>query len=368
MKTLRLSLAACLASASISLLPGVSTPPLGFTTVTCLPNSDTIVGLPMRQNADFVGVISGAPEILTEPTGEARITVSGSPAFTVDQYAGSYYIKFKDSDPAAAGDGQWFAITGNAADTITVDLNGGTIDAVSGAAFEVLKFWTLDELFPPGNCTTDPATTGNAIVASTSQLTSGRRTVLLIPDLTGSGINLSASAGYFVHDGTWKKVGSGSTNFGSTQLWPDNFFTIRHPSSVGSSTTYTITGEVEMGTINIPLNTEATTSQDNFIAMPRPVDVTLNSLNLGNTSAFMTSTSQLTSGRRDILLVYDNTSALQNKSASAAYYFHAGVWKKVGAGSADFGSDVIPASAGFVIRKYQSGTGATAIWQCSVPY
>lgn len=380
MKTLRFSLATLMVCGSLQVLDAASTPPMGYVTITCLPNSDTIVGLPMRQNADFVGTLSGDPEILTtiidpgppevtEPTGEARFTVSGSPNFTVDQYAGSYYIKFKDTTPTpAAGDGQWFAITANTADTITVDLNGGSADAVSGAAFEVLKFWTLDELFPPGDCTTDPATTGNAIVASTSQLTSGRRTTILLPDLLSSGINLSSTSAYYVNAGVWKKVGSGSTDFGSTQFWPDNYFTIRHPSTVNAATSYTVTGEVETASLNIPLATNATTSQDNFIGLPRPVDVTLNNLNLGGTSAFMDSTSQLTSGRRDLLLVFDNAAALQNKSATAVYYFHNSIWKKVGGGSTDFGTDVIPAGGGFMIRKYQTGTGATVIWKNTSPY
>lgn len=378
MKTLRLSLTALLGCGALSFLPAASTPPLGFVTITCPANSDTIVGLPMRQNADFVGTISGAPEILTtiidpgppeitEPSGEARVTVSGTPAFTVDQYAGSYYIKFKDSDPAAAGDGQWFAITENTADTITVDLNGGDIDAVSGAAFEVLKFWTLDELFPPGDSTTDPATTGNAIVASTGQLSFQRRTEILLPDLTTEGINLAPSQIFYVHSGIWKKQGGGTDNFGSTQLWPDVYLIIRHPVAVTSATSYTITGEVEMGSLDIPLTTSSTGPQDNFIALPRPVDVTLDQLNLGNTPAFVSSVGQLSFQRRDELYVFDNTAQLNNKSPSAIYYYHDLKWKKQGGGIADFGSDVIPAGAGFFIRKYQSD-GSTVFWENAPSY
>ena len=57
----------------------------------------------------------------------------------------------------------------------------------------------------------------------------------------------------------------------------------------------------------------------------------------------------------------DATAAL-NKAPSAIYYYNSGIWKKVGAGNTDVGNDVIPAGYGFIIRKYQSGTGATASW------
>ncbi len=336
--------------------------------ITCPPNSDTIVGLPLRQNAAFSGTLSADPDTTTTP-GSAILTLSGTPGLTVNAYANQYYVKFADTTPTpAAGDGQWFSITSNTAGSITVDLNGGSIAAVSGARLEVLKFWTLAELFNPAASTTDPLTTGNAIVASTSTTTFGRRTSVLFPDLATPGINLAASAIYYVHSGIWKKSGQGDTNYGSTQLWPDMYIVIRHPSAVTSSTVYTVTGEVEMGDFVIPLSTQASAQQDNFISITRPVDVSLNNLNLGGTSAFISSTSETTFGRRDQLMVFDNTQQAQNKSATAIYFYHNGIWKKSGFGSTDYGTDVIRAGAGFMIRKYQSGNGATVFWKNTNSY
>lgn len=347
---------------------GVATNPVGYMSITCLPSSDTIVGLPLRQNAAFSGTLSADPDTTTTP-GSAILTLSGTPGLTVNAYANQYYVKFADTTPTpAAGDGQWFSITANAAGSITVNLNGGTIAALAGARLEVLKFWTLAELFNPADCTTLATTTGNAIVASTSTLLSGRRTEVLYPNLTTAGINLSSSATYYVHSGIWKKAGSGDTNFGATQLWPDVYFAIRQPSTVTSATVYTITGEVEVGDFCIPLGTQISVGQDNFISLTRPIDVTLDDLNLGGTSAFVSSTSTLLSGRRDQLLVFNNSVAARNRSASATYYYHGGMWKKTDTGDTNMGSTVIPAGTGFIIRKYRTLTGETVIWKNSPTY
>jgi uncharacterized protein (TIGR02597 family) len=339
------------------------TTPVGYISQTCAANSDTIVSLPLRQSAAAAGALSGAPDTATVP-GSAIYTLSGSPGFTVDAYAGTHYVKFT----SGADIGRWYAITANTANTITVDLNGATVGAVDTDTLEILKFWTLNELFNPAASTTDPLTTGNAIVASTSQLAAGRRTSVLLPDMTSAGINLAPTTTYYVNGGIWKKQGSGATDFGGDQLWPDSYFIIRNPSAVTSPTTYTVTGEVEVGEFDVALGTQAGTSQDNFVGIPRAVDVALNDLNLGGTAAFVDSTSQLAAGRRDQLLVFNNAASGQNKAPVTTYYRNAGLWKKQGGGATDFGADVIPAGSGFIIRKYQSGTGATANWDNTAAY
>lgn len=360
MKTILYSLLAA-AACGMALGQTAYTNPVGYVSQQCKGNSDTIVAIPLRKSSAFAGTLSAAPDTITTP-GSAILSLSGTPNLVVNAFAGSYYAKFKKSSPAAAGDGQWFSITANAAASLTVNLNGAAISAVSGAALEVIKYWTLNELIDPALSTTDYTTTGNVMMASTSELSGGRRTQLLIPNLIGNGVNLSPTTTYYVNAGIWKKNAAGSTNFGIDQLWPDTYFIIRHPSQVLTHTTFTATGEVEPTDINVGLRTQALVSQDNYVGIPRPVDTTLNALNLGGTAAFLTSTSELSGGRRDQLLVYNNAAVGKNKAPSVTYYYNAGIWKKNAAGSTDFGSDVIPAGAGFVIRKYKSGDGADDIW------
>lgn len=356
---------ALLAASGFVTAQPVFTSPAGYVSITCLPNSDTIVGLPLRTSAAYTGVLSATPDTTTTP-GSAILSLSGNPGLTANEFAGAYYVKFKDSTPAATGDGQWFSITANGTSSITVDLNGGTIAALSGAQLEVLKFWTLAELFPPADCTTDPATTKTAIVASLDSSAEGRRTQVLVPDLLTPGINQAPSGIYYVRNGNWVKAGT-EENSNSLPLWPDVYFRIRQPASVISPTTYTINGEVELGKFVVPLTTQASIRQDNFVAIPRPVDITLNQLNLANTGAFVSSTSALASGRRDELLVFDNAKAISNKSASAIYFFHNGIWKKPGS-AADQGAVVIPSGAGFIIRKFPTGDGRTVLWNNTQTY
>jgi uncharacterized protein (TIGR02597 family) len=361
LKSLSLFALAALAGAGFALGLATTTP-VGYVTVECKANSDTIVGVPLRQSAEFVGTLNGAPDTTTTP-GSAILTLDGTPGLTVNDFANTHYVKFKNTTPTpAAGDGQWFVITANAAGTLTLNLNGGSIAAVDGAALEVIKFWTLAELFNPAASTTSAATTGNAIVESTSQLIAGRRTQILIPNYETVGINAAASVVYYEHENIWKRVGDGANNNGTAQLWPDRYFIIRNPSTVAQSTFYTSTGEVEPSDFAIDLATRAAGAQDNQVCLVRPIDVTLNGLGLGGTTAFMSSETQLIAGRRDQLLVFNNALPGINKAASPVYYYHEGLWKSVGGGATDRGTDVISAGSGFIIRKYQTGTGATDEW------
>ena len=339
------------------------TNPVGYVSQPCAANSDTIVGVPLRSAPVAAGALSVDPDTTTTP-GSAILTIAGTPGFTPSAFAAVDYVKFN----SGAGAGQWFTVTANDATTITVNLNGGTIAAAAADTLEVIPFWTLATLFDPTTATTDPTTTTNAIVASTSTLAAGRRTQILVPNFAGVGTNLASASIYYINGSIWKKIGDGNTSHNADQLWPDTYFTIRNPAAVTSATTYTVSGSVEPYAISVPLVTQATIAQDNFVALPRPIDTTLNALNLGGTAGFMTSTSTLAAGRRDQLLVFDNAAAIINKATSAIYYYNGGIWKKVGGGTADFGTDVIPAGAGFMIRKYQSGTGATSPWSNTPGY
>lgn len=359
---------AALAGAGFALGQNTTTP-VGYVTIECKANSDTIVGVPLRQSAAFVGTLNGAPDLITTP-GSAILTLAGTPGLTANEFANTHYVKFKNTLPTpAAGDGQWFVITANAAGTLTANLNGGSIAAVDGAGLEVIKFWTLAELFNPSQSTNNPATTGNAIVSSAGTNTITRRTSVLIPNYAGTGINLSSAYTFYVLESAkqWRLQGDATTNQGDFQLWPDLYFIIRHAAAVTGPTNYTATGEVETEDFSINLNTQVAISQDNFIALTRPVDVTLNDLNLGGTAAFMSSTGTNTLTRRDQLFVFDNTATGFNKSSSATYFYHNGIWKKSGDNDVDHGSDVIPAGSGIRIRKYKTASG-TAVWDQTTPY
>ncbi len=334
------------------------TSPVGYVTQSCAANSDTIVGLPLRIPTVAAGALSTASDTTTIP-GSAILTLSGTPGFTVNAFQNTHYVKIS----SGTASGNVFVITANTANTLTIALNGVTLNAVTADTLDVVKFWTLADLFNPTTATIDPLTTPHAIVASTSTAPAGRRTELLIPDYTSVGNNKAPSKNFYINAGIWKQVGQGATSFDTFQLWPDSHFIIRNPLAVTSATSYVNSGQVDSINNVTYIATDATSKQDSYMSLVRPVDLTLNQLGLGATSAFVDSISSAPSGRRDEILIYDNSVATINKSPSANYYYFNSAWRKVGqAATSDFGTDVISAGSGFVVRKYQTATGATAKW------
>jgi len=363
MKSISYSLIA--AAAAVGMAFGADTAttnPVGYTTVSCLPNSDTIVGLPLRISATGASALS-APVAVNGAS--ATLSVTGTP-FAASAFTGTHYAKIT----SGTNTGKWFAITGNTANSVTVDLNGATLSATTNDKFEIIKFWTLAELINPATATTDPATTPNAVVASLNAAGNGRRTEILLPDLLTPGVNLSPAATFYVTGGEWRKSGEAG-NFNTYQLWPDTYFIVRNPSAVTSATKYIASGEVDTSKFTVSLATQALERQDNFVALPRAVDIKLNELGLANTSAFVSSTGTAQNARQDEILVFDNTSAARNRAPSATYYYLAAGatpgWRKVGSG-ADAGEDVIKGGSGLIIRKQKNNTGNTANWENTPNY
>lgn len=338
----------------------VTSDPIGFNKVTCLNNSDTIVGVPLRKEGSQSTKLSADP--VTNP--DTSVTLAVTATLSAGQFS-KHYAKFVDG----AKDGSWYDITANDTSSITIDLNGDTLSGVvAGDSLVIAEHWTLDTLFDPAIATTDPTTTGHAIVASTNTLSTGRRTELQLPDRSALGTNLPPFGRYYIHGGIWKLSGGGNTDWGSLMLEPDSFMTIRHPSSVSQPTTFRCIGEVELGTFTVPLNTIVSGEQDNLIGIPRPVNLTLEDLDLRGSLAFVSSTNTLSTGRRDQLLVFDNEIQLRNKAPSARYYVHNNIWKLSGGGNTDRGTDVLPAGSAFIIRKYQTLDGATVMWNNTAAY
>ena len=350
----------------------VFTNPLGWNNVTCLNDSDTIVGVPLRiQGSQTTFSLASAPTI---DAGSATLTLS-SGNLTPSGLT-RHYVKFKSGTKS----GSFYDITANDATTITINLNGDVLTgATTGDSVGIVEYWTLDTLFPPAEATTDWTETpegsgnwvqnGNAIVASTNIFPTGRFTEILLPRTGTEGINLAPEGRYFVYNGQWHRSTSGFEDFGSTILYPDTLLTIRNPPTVAHPTVFKNLGDVETGPLVIPLGTREAGPQDNYIAVPRPLDVTLEELNLRQSpGAFMPSTDLFPGGRRDEVLVFKNEDQLLNKAPEARYFVLNGVWLRSTKGFVDYGSAVIPAGSGIIIRKYQVAGGVTSFWKNTPTY
>lgn len=352
----------------------VTTEPIGFNLVTCLRNSDTIVGVPLRQQGSLRLMLTAVPSVngdsvtLTLPTG----------SLTAGALTG-HYLKFVDGARA----GRWYDVqtattgTANTTSAVTISLNGDTIGAATtGNSVIIAQYWTLDTLFPPTGATTSwtetPASSGNwvpnghAIVASSTASLTQRRTEVIFPDEIGTGTNRLPAELLYITGGLWRKPGIAGSQ-GNRVISPDSIFTIRHRPGVSYSTTFRSVGEVEVGKFNIPLATNTVGKRDTYIAIPRPIDVRLDEMNLVESGAFVTSSTASLTQRRDELLVYDNTTTQMNKIPIIAYYHTGGVWRKSGSALSQ-NDQLISAGAGFVIRKFPTTTGETILWENTPSY
>ena len=329
----------------------VTTDPVGFTKITCLGNSDTIVSLPLTRPAEFVGTIQSV-------SGNV-ITITGSTAWTPNQFVyvsgtqpKTYYALIGSGTTANPKEGAIYTITANGANTLTLNLNGDSISAVpAGTSVSVIPYWTLNTVFPASDA-------GVSFTPSTSIFS--LQTAILLPDTMSAGINLAPTKTYFFYNNAWRQFGQdASVDHGDDVLPPHSSFTIRNNGA--TSTTLACLGGVMMKKVMAPLATQTSTQQDNFTSIIRPIDVSLNNLGLISSGAFTASTSIF--NLADELLVFDNTQTGINKSPSVTYFYYNGAWRKFGQDvTVDFGTDTIPAGSGFIIRKASTPQGSTVFW------
>ncbi len=355
--------------------------PVGFTTTTCLSNSDTFVSLPFTRAPEFVGGISSAAGNI--------ITVSGSPNWTTSPkqfvyvagtQANHYYALIGGGGASNPKEGHYYPITDNGTNTLTVtttaadDLTG----IVANTQVLVIPYWTPATVFP--------ATDANVSFTATTS-TATYKTQILIPDRTAGGINLPFLPAYFFSnnvDGTssnvgWRVVGNNTTNRGDDILPPDSYFVIRNANGAPTLPLTSI-GSVLTKKFAIGLVTSAMQARDNAVSMIRPVDVALNASGLNPTDGSFVASELSPRARnnggvalKDQLLLFDNAQAVIGKSPSAVYYYlnavgKAAGWKLSGDGLTNHDNDLIPAGSAIVIRKAKTSTAQTVFWTNAPTY
>jgi uncharacterized protein (TIGR02597 family) len=332
----------------------VATPPVGTVTIPALANSDTIVAVPLENAVEFHGTVSS---VQAGGTSEAMINLNGSPAWTSNQFQGFYYLRIRSGAKA----GMYYAVSANTSSQLTVYTAGDDLSAVvSGDALTLHKFWTLNTLFPYNDSSRNPLT------QSTSNLGPGRRSQIIIPNNNGVGINLPAFGSYYFTSTGWVKSIAGNPPANDTLLFPDEFLVIRQPSAITTDVNLVFVGTVNTSPLAIPVASRSGGAQDNALALMRPIDVRL--ADSGLEKIFLQSTGHLGPGRRDQLLVFNAAARGINKSAAKAYYRCNNQWYRSIAGSPLADNDVLPAGAGFLIRRYQSANPQVTTWINTVSY
>ncbi|WOO43521.1 TIGR02597 family protein [Rubellicoccus peritrichatus] len=324
----------------------------GYVEVDVLAGSDTLVSIPFHRSVEHVGTLAAVP---AQSNGEAVLSAAGDdPEWETDAYNDLYFVRFIDGSLQ----GLCFTVVSNDSSVLTVDDLGADFSGLTaGVKFELIPYWTLETLFPPAE--------DNGLTPSTGKLTFQRKTQLLYPNLAGTGINLSVSAVYFftTNDG-WLEDTSGFPDASNVIIYPDTYIIIRQPSSV-ADTSISLSGSVDMHPLTTSLATEVGTKQDNFVSLNRPIPVTL--AQSGLASGFVESTGKLSFQRKDELLVFDNTTAATNRSASKIFFMTGGSWFEDTSGFPNADSFLIQPGSAMIVRK-AANDGDTDFAVTTAPY
>lgn len=325
----------------------------GFNNVTLLGNSDTIVSIPFARMS--------AADLTVASYSGSQVTIQDSVSWTAGQFvyssgvqSNTYYLRFN----SGALEGRYYDITNNGANTLTLDLKGGSLSGLTvGDQVSIVPHWTFGTVF----------VNGNGIHLSSSAFS--HNTDVIVPNVAGDGINLNAAAAtyyYYTNSGSvnWRLQGS-TSNRNDDVIQPNKYLIIRH--NISSNTTFTSYGDVMLTKAVIPLRGNTTDQQDNLLSLPRPIDLTLDGTSLIQSGAFKQSPSAFSPA--DQLFVYNNSLSGLNKSAAGTYFYvtNSG-WRKQGDTINNYGtSNVLSPGAGFVIRK-ASGSASTFVFTNSPTY
>ena len=344
--------AGCIISASLLAQTTVTTEPVGFTTTSCLGNSDTYLGIPFTRPPEFTGTVQAI-------NGDT-LTINGSPGWAGNQFVyatGSqpkhYYVLIGNGGASNPKEGHIYSVRSNGASTLTVDTSFDNLAGVAANTKVTLTpYWTPATIFPPTDA-------GTSFTATDSPPT--YKTELVIPNTSSAGINLPPTATYFfINNGSnvgWRLEGDNTTDHGDDPLLPDSYLIARNNNGA-PTLPLTAVGRVLMSKLAVPILASPTQQQDNPLTMIRPVDTTLDSNGL---TPIDTSFVQ-----GDQLLLFDNTRAQIGKQPSKTYTFNDG-WR-LNTDNLDHSKDIIPAGSAMLVRKAVKAGGTTVYWSDTPTY
>ena len=336
------------------------TTPVGYVSLTIPASSDSTITPSLERS----------PLLKTSTTGVSGNIVSAAGLTAGAFVAPQCYLQVVTCAATPGLVGKRFAIDSNTTETITVDGGASTLQAqgfANGDTFKVIPYWTLATLFPAG-----------VGVGSTNDVFT-IDSLLYVVDNGSYGTNKSPSASYFYcsgDEGNGVVAGWYDANdpFGSSAndllIDPTIMYFIRNGSAVAN--TLTVTGQVPDANslALVPVSTE---QNDVNLAVALPTDVSLQ--NSGLQSVVQGTNDVFTID--ELVYVYDDEGAGQNKSPSAGYFYCSGDdGNGVAAGWYDandpFGDpvtgNVLKAGRCITIRKSSYASNDILDWSLALPY
>jgi len=318
---------------------------VGYVKQTLPAGSDTFFVPQLLRPVEFTGAVSS----VSVSGGNATLVIP-SATFSANsfQYVAVTQPKTYFASVTAGNlTGTGFLVVSNETGSITVALDGLTVTSADITAIEVRPLWTLNTLFPSSdaNVTFTPSTGVNAAT---------RRTQLVMPNFTGTGINRAASAVYFYNPAVsdWVATTATGTKAGDTPLVPSQYLIHRNTGGTPVDLNATVVGSVFSKPGSMYLGTLSNGANDNPVGLPRPTDYLLSEYGFTD-SNFVQSTGLNAATRRDTVLVYSTTGSGINRATSKVYFKYLNTWRDTTL-TATAVDPVIPAGSAVIVRKYQS--------------
>lgn len=332
-----------------------TTVPVGYLTIDVPANADTTITPSLTRSPLYTGASTGISADTVSVTG-----ISDGAFASPNQ---ACYLKVT-SGPLA---GAFFPITANTSSTITVDAGDSTLQQlgfVNGNSFTVIPYWTLNTLFPDG-----------AGVGGTSDALNPTSFVLE-SDYVGTGPNRASGKLFFyctgdteldLPAGWYDNADPFAGTVNDTPIDPTIQYTVR---SVAAASVV-VTGQVP-ATGAVSEIVTAASDNDNYVAVPFPVDISLQESGLQSVIAATSDALNPT----EYVFVYDDAATGFNKSAGAAYFYcsgdseldlPAGWYDNADPFAGVVTNKVLKAGRAFILRKAPSASGVLD-WVAPLPY
>jgi uncharacterized protein (TIGR02597 family) len=288
------------------------TSPVGFVKLTFNAESDTPFSLPMNRPKVYIGQVNS---ISGNTINIANADFTASELVYADGSQNEkYYLLFT----TGTLEGRTFDVTANDTNSITVDQGGDTdVQTLNGAttdSFEIRPHWTLNILFPDGA----------GIDVSTDFSLPDQ--VILAKNTTDIGTRLQPTSSYFYYDsndeyeGWYDNNDLSATNVGSTVLRNTLHYTFRNKKT--EDLIKNIVGDVPLtdGRVQVATLSDEI-QQDNHIAIPFPVEMTLDQAGFRQIADFKTVTDfNVIDG--DLILEYPDNAGVLRPSPTASYFYY----------------------------------------------
>ena len=345
MKKLKVALAIFVAAVMAGNAQTVTSDVVGYVKQTFAAGSDTIFVPQLLRPVEF----SGAVNSVSTSGGNATL-VCPNATFTSDSFKyvattqpKTYFAMVTSGNLTGTG----FLVVSNGTGSITVALDGLTVASADVTGIEVRPLWTFNTLFPSSDANV-------TFTPSTGTTTATRRTQLVMPNFTGSGINRGPGSVYFYNSAVsdWVATTATGVKAGDTVLLPSQYIIHRNIGGTPVALNATLVGSLFSKPGAVYLATLTTSANDNPIGLSRPTDYKLSELGFDDTN-FIQSTGTTTATRRDQVLVYSTTGSGINRSPTAVYFKTGNTWRATTASTTAVDA-VIPGGSAVIVRKYQS--------------